>query len=92
MITHKHIFSRLLAVGLTVIMIAVPALGGTVIGQLLSTYERVQAQGQQEEQTPAAIRVAAGGGNATAPWKSPSQRLTSELVIIFGASGFERRW
>jgi plastocyanin len=55
-------------VGLTVIVIVGLALGGTGIGQLLDTSERVQAQEQQEEQTPAAIRVEAGGGNATAPW------------------------
>ncbi|HEY6404857.1 MAG TPA: plastocyanin/azurin family copper-binding protein [Nitrososphaeraceae archaeon] len=49
-------------------MIAVLALGGPGIGQLLNTSERAQAQEQQGEQTSAAIRVAAGGGNATAPW------------------------
>lgn len=70
MISHKHISLKSLAVALIVIVIVGLALGGTSIGQLFNTSntERVRAQEQQEEQTPAAIRVTAGGGNATAPW------------------------
>lgn len=66
MISHKHISERSLAVGLTVIVIAGLALAGTGTSQLLSTSEKVQAQ--EQSQPTAAIRVAAGGGNATAPW------------------------
>jgi plastocyanin len=66
MISDKHISEKSLAAGLTVIIIAGLALAGTNTSLLLDTSDRVQAQ--EQEQSTAAIRVAAGGGNATAPW------------------------
>jgi plastocyanin len=66
MISRKHNFERSLAVGLTVIVIVGLTLACASISQVVSTSGRVQAQ--EQEQPTAAIKVAAGGGNATAPW------------------------
>jgi plastocyanin len=66
MISHNRISEKSLIVGLTVKVIVGLTLASPSISQLVSTSERVQAQ--EQEQPAAAIRVAAGGGNATAPW------------------------
>jgi plastocyanin len=66
MISHNRISKKSSTVGLTVIVIVGLTLASASISQLVSTSERVQAQ--EREQPPAATKVAAGGGNATAPW------------------------
>lgn len=67
MIPHEHISEKSLVAGLIVVAIAGLALASTGTSQLRNTFERAQAQ-EQEQPTPATIKVAAGGGNATAPW------------------------
>ena len=67
MIPHEHISEKSLVAGLIVVAIAGLALASTGTSQLWNTSERAQAQ-EQEQPTPATIKVAAGGGNATAPW------------------------
>jgi plastocyanin len=66
MISDKNISVKSLAIGTLSIVITGLALACISTSQLLNTADRVQAQ--EQERSTAAIRVAAGGGNATAPW------------------------
>ena len=59
MIPHEHISEKSLVAGLIVVAIAGLALACNGTSQLWNTSERAQAQ-EQEQPTPATIKVAAG--------------------------------